>query len=147
MRPLILLLLAALTACGDGGSAALYARERALPPECKAGKITLEQAKKLIGYHLPTVAVQVAEGDALEHNTRRDKVTGIIRFVFVRGEITRLAVAHELAHAAVFDAYSNHAAPGQPSTEKSVDVHGDEFVKAYKSFIVALVSKDCAGAL
>lgn len=133
--------------CGDGGSSKLYARERALPDECKAGQLTLEQARDLIQYYAPGLPIVVEEGDRMEHNTRRDRVTGIVRIVFVRGEITKLAVAHELAHAQVFDAYSNKAPPGGPSTEKAVAVHGDEFVRAYKYFIAQLVSRECADAL
>ena len=147
MRMILGLILFLLSSCGDGGSADLYARERALPVECRGKSITLDEARGLAASALPTVPVEFEVVDNDRHNTRRDPVTGVTTIRLVRGNVTTLAVAHELAHAAVFDAYSNKAPSDRPSTEKAVDSHGKEFIRAYKAMLAALVSKECASAL
>lgn len=147
VSPCCLLVFFALAGCGDGGSADLYARERALPIECRGRNLELQEAKVLAERLLPTVPIEIEVVDAMVHNTRRDPITGITRLKLVRGSVTTQALAHELGHAAVFDAYKNTAPPGSPSTEKAVAVHGDEFVLAYKVFLEQLVSKACAEKL
>ena len=147
MKGVVAVLLLLLSACGDGGSADLYARERALPAECRGKDISLHEARRLADSTLPTVPVSIALTDNDRHNTRRNPVTGVTNIDLVRSNVTTGRLAHELAHAAVFDAYSNKAPPDQPSTEKAVPMHGEEFVRAYKIMLRALVSPKCAGAL
>lgn len=145
----LLLLAVALAGCGDDGSEALYAREAALPAACRAGTMTLEQARNLAGPTLVVgVPVEIDEVDAEKHRTTCQHVSEPIRIHFVRGHITRLAFAHEMAHAAICGTYRRNTAPvGQPSNEKSVREHGDEFVAAYKIMLRNVVSQECADAL
>lgn len=139
---------AVLYGCGGLSEDDLASKERALPPECRGHRVDTKQAVEIAARLLPTVPVRIEfTAEIHKHNTRRDKVTGVTTIKLVDGAATTMALAHELAHAAVFDAYKNTAPPGAPSTEKAVAMHGTEFMTAYRGFMAQLVSDACASRL
>lgn len=139
---MFILLICVLSACGDGGTAELYARERALPAECLVG-ITAERAQQLVSDTLPTVPVKVVVASRTEHLARRDRVTGIWTVTIAVDELTSRAVAHEAAHVVTMDDGRGPLDKPQPQP----DIHGEVFVRAYKLMLERMVSRSCAEAL
>lgn len=139
---LLTLVACLLAACGDGGTAELYARERALPAECLV-EITAERAQQLVADALPTVPIKVVVATRSEHLAHKDRVTGIWTITIAVDELTSRAVAHETAHVAAMD--DGRGPFDKP--EPQPDIHGDVFVTAYKIMLARMVSASCADAL
>lgn len=153
MKAMITLAIAMLSAaCSSGEPEDPYARENALPAECRAYRtnMTMAEAGQLAKGLLPTVPIKVqavTRKDADRHMARRDPVTGVYTLTLVDGYLSGVLLAHELAHIAVMDAYRNTAPAGQPSNEGSPPVHGEVFYRAFKVFLVPLTDRLCADAL